>query len=130
MHRSTCKSLRFLLISIPPFLDVRHCERNVVQSECQLDSFSRQRRRPRRRHPLACPDVFRPPAFVLLRRQSLQFRLATFKGLLINLLEKRNAPAATGAGAAAERKLAGNFRLFAPDEIDELAPRDVKAVAD
>src|SRR6516225_7977477 len=46
------------------------------------------------------------------------------------LLEKRDAPAAAGAGAAAFGKLARHLRLATADEVDQLAPAHVEAVTD
>src|SRR5262249_28262687 len=91
--------------------------------------FGRQRRRALRRCPVAGPDVSGPSALVFLRRQALQLRgIAARDGLLIDLLEEGNAPAATGAGAAALRHLAGHPGLAQPGVVRQLAARDVKAV--
>ena len=48
----------------------------------------------------------------------------------MDLLQKRNAPAAAGARAAALRELARHLGLTAAHEVDELAARHVEAVAD
>src|SRR5207248_10131897 len=89
----------------------------------------RQRRGPRRRRALAGADVGGPAAFVLLRREAFQLRLAAGDGLLVDLLEEGDAPAAAGAGAAALRELARHLGPALADEIEQLPPRHVEAVA-
>src|SRR2546423_835456 len=79
---------------------------------------------------LAGGDVLRAPAFVLLWGQPLQLGLAAAHRLVENLLQKRDAPAAAGAGATALRQLAGDLRPGAAHEVDQLAAVDVKTIAD
>src|SRR5436305_1797709 len=67
-------------------------------------------------------------ALVRLGGQRLQLRDAAPGGLAVQLLEERDAPAATGAGPAALRQLARHPRPGQPDEVDQLAPGHVKAV--
>ena len=50
--------------------------------------------------------------------------------LMENLLEERNAPAATGAGPAAFGELARHLGARLTDEIHQLPPADVEAVTD
>src|SRR5262249_47014958 len=67
---------------------------------------------------------------VLRRRQALQLGRAAGDRLAEDLLQKRHAPAAAGAGTAALRHLAGHARLGPPGEVLQLAPRHVEAVTD
>jgi hypothetical protein len=50
--------------------------------------------------------------------------------MLVNLLEKRNAPSASGSGAVALGELRGDTRLFEAAILGELPKRDVEADAD
>src|SRR5262249_24130195 len=63
-------------------------------------------------------------------RQPVQFDLATDLGLLVQLLEEGNAPAAAGPCSAALRQLTGNTRPLDAQKVEQLPPRDVEAVAD
>src|SRR5262245_41759130 len=98
----------------------------ALRASTSVFVLSRQGRRAGRRLAFAGADVFSTPLGVFLRRQRLQVGV----GLGMNLLQKRNAPAAPRPGAAALRELARHLRLALPNEVDELAARDVKAVAD
>jgi hypothetical protein len=89
---------------------------------CSLENsrhvFGRQGGSAGRGSALAGSDIGGPKVLVFLRRQLLQIRGSTFDGLLKELLKERDAPSATGAGAAARRQLAGNARLFDAEEIE------------
>lgn len=91
-------------------------------------NLRRQRRGPGRGRAFAGPDVGSAKAFVLSGSEAFQLRIAAGHGLLVDLLEERDAPAAAGAGAAAFRELARDFGPPLAHEVDELSPRHVKAV--
>src|SRR5689334_12125350 len=101
------------------------------QAGSSIDLVRRQRRCPRRRRSLAGADILGPPLFIFLRRQSFQLGgIAAFNPLLKNLFEKRNAPAAAGAGPAAFGKLARHLGPPLPQEVHQLAAGNMKAVTD
>src|SRR5688572_14626994 len=82
--------------------------------------FVREPRGAWRRRALACPDVFGPQAFVLLGRDAFQLGRVAAGGLLKDLLQKRNTPAAAGAGPATLRELARHPGLVQADEVLQL----------
>lgn len=91
--------------------------------------FGRQRCRTGWRGSLARADISGTPALVFGRGELFQFGVVTASGLLVELLEEGNAPAATRAGAAAFGKLAGHLGTAEADEIDQLPPRHMEAIA-
>src|SRR6266404_3190206 len=102
--------------------------RATVKLGCIL-RFGWQRCRTWWRRALAGPDISSAAAFVFGRRELFQLGFAALDGLLVELLEEGNTPAAPRPGAAAFRELAGHLGTAKANEIDELAPRHVKAVA-
>src|SRR5262249_14690408 len=93
-------------------------------------SLRRQRRRARRRGSLPCPHILGAALLVFFRRQALQFGVAALDALLKNLFEKRNAPGAARAGAAAFGELARHLGLLRPHVVYKLPPAHVKAITD
>src|SRR5207244_13590416 len=91
-------------------------------------AFRRQRHGTGWRRPFAGPDVSSPAAFVFGRSELLELRFAAPNSLLVELLQKRNAPAAACSGAAAFGKLAGTLVTTQANEIHQLALRHVEAV--
>src|SRR5436853_2283069 len=94
----------------------------LVARDC---SIFRQRRRASGRRPFAGADVFRSTAFVVVRRDVIETGR-----LLEDLLQIRNAPAATRPRAAAFGELTRRLWLCLADKIDELAAADMKAITD
>src|SRR5947209_1448387 len=84
----------------------------------------------RRRRPFALADIARPAAFVLLGGERLQVDHPAPDGPLEDLLEERDAPAATGAGPAALGELARHLRLVEANKILELPAGHPEAEAD
>src|SRR5438552_2366614 len=90
----------------------------------------RQRRGPGRGRAAAGADVGRPAPGVLVGAELVQLRRATLRRLAVQLLQERHAPAAAGARPAALRQLAGHARPLDAQEVQQLPPADVEAVAD
>src|SRR6516165_8031434 len=88
--------------------------------------FFRQRSRTGGRRPLAGAYVLGPAPRVIFGCHRFQVAF----GLRVNLLEKRNAPAAAGPRPAALGELAGYLRLSLPREVHQLAARHVEAITD
>jgi hypothetical protein len=96
---------------------------------CTLSRLVRQRRSARGRCTLAGAYIGCAAAFIFCRRELLQLGVAAFDALSMKLFEEGNTPAATGARAPALRKLAWDPRPIQANEVDQLSPADVKAVA-
>ena len=92
--------------------------------------FRWQRRGAGRRGAFAGPNICGSQALVFGRCQFLELGVTTRHRLLMELLEKRNAPAAARAGPAAFGQLARDFGPKETDKIDQLSPRDVKTITD
>jgi len=113
--------------NVPEYLLSKFC----LPRHCPHDlSVWRQRCRPRGRSALARADILGAPALVLFRRQQFQFDSAASGGVLMQLLQEWYAPTAAGSRAPALGELARHARPRTAYEVHELAPRDVKTVAD
>src|SRR5262249_9404805 len=74
-------------------------------------------------------DVGGPAPGVLVGAELVQLRRAALRRLPVQLLQKRDAPAAAGACPAALRQLAGHPRPLDAQELQQLPPRHAEAGA-
>ena len=107
---------------------LRGASRLTVDARKRSTVPSGQRRRSGGRRAFAGANVVCPALGVFLGRELFKLGLAAIDGMLVDLLQKRNAPTAPSARAAALRQHARNLWLRLPNEVHQLPPRDVKTV--
>lgn len=82
----------------------------------------------RRGFAFARADVFATPAGVFFRRKLIDLAFLGRRAGLVELLEERDAPTASGASAAALRELARGLGRRLPHEVDDLSSAHVEAI--